>query len=350
MNKRKRFVTALCAFAVFCLFSACGETESPVSTETEVISETTPPETVSTPAAEPTPDKTPVLSDGAASDASLSGLFQIGADGTVYSALAEADGLTYLPDLLPEDVSYIAGFLRLDTGFYVSVKAGMLSLDPASIYYYPDEGEPHCISSDVHPGSLFCLSGGALFYRAYDDGSLWRLSAPDAEPEKVVDGDVWLVGADSGFIYYTRGGSVCRNDSTMSAEVPLFDDGGIIRLYAGDDGLCDLTYTADGAALEFRAPDSTLRSTRTLSASSDSILALNGVVYVPDGSSILAFSLSDGTEQSPIELPDTQSSVLLHSVSADALYYRAFNGESFRLYRIVPDGSAPEDLGESTEF
>lgn len=91
MNKRKRFVTALCAFAVFCLFSACGETESPVSTETEVISETTPPETVSTPAAEPTPDKTPVLSDGAASDASLSGLFQIGADGTVYSALAEAD-------------------------------------------------------------------------------------------------------------------------------------------------------------------------------------------------------------------------------------------------------------------
>lgn len=341
----KKNLAALLALALLFCLTACGagqaapaETSAPVAEETLV------------PTAEPEIDKTPVLSPGAATDASLSGQFQLGADGTVYTTLVRADGVTYLPDLLPADVGYIAGFLRADGGFYVAVKDGALSFDPAALYYYPDEGEGHLITDDFHPGAVFCLSGGALFFKTYEDPGLWRLAGPDAAPEKVLDGDVWLVGADSGFLYYTRDGGVCRNDSTMSAEVRLFDDEGVIRLYAGENGLCDLCYTADGVALEFRAPDSALRTRQEFSAGSDSLLCRGGRVYLAEERSILVFSLEDGAALDPIALPEAQSYVSLHCAADDALYYEAFDGEVFRLYRLPLDGGEPVDLGESLEF
>ncbi len=346
----KRIFSLFFAAALLLSLCACKDSSEDAQAEASPLPEAE----TETPAPDGTPGTgaEPVLSDGAEEDSRLSALFQTNGE-TVYTSLARAEGLTCLYDILPESVGSVSGFFLTDGGVYAAVKESYYSLEPAALYFFPADGsDPQLLADYVYPGGLFCLAGESLFYESYGEEYLWRLDTASGETECVLEQPVTLLGADGGFIYYAADGGVYRNDSTMAAEALLFEDNGVSRLFAGEDGICVLTYSETGSSMvETRQLDGSLRAQIVLDEYTDAILCRDGRIYAPQTAAraVLVFDL-DGNELDSIPLTELGEYCLFHFASEDALFYETTIDGKTQMYRLDLGTLETEALGETLVF
>lgn len=332
----KRLVSFLCAGVMLLGLCACGK-----AGEQETIS---PPA-----AAEPSvqPDTAPVLSPGAAEQSCLSGLFQTAGDGTVYTSLVRGEGVACLYDILPEDIGAVSGFFLTDDGIYAVISESYYSMEPAALYFFPsDSGGSRLLAENVFPGGLFCLAGDGLFYTNYDDSSIWRLDIPTGETRQVLDASVYFLGAQGGFIYYSRDGGLYRNDSLMASEVMLMEHSGIFGLLPEADCLC-LLVSDETSAVEIREPDGTLRSRVELEEYTDTILRRGDKIYVPltGAGAVLVLNL-EGNETERLSLPDGSGYHLFFYAGDSELFYETSDGDNTVIRALNPATGENRLLGE----
>lgn len=336
----KRLVSFLCAGVMLLGLCACGKTAEPEATPVPVSSNA---------AAESSarPGTAPVLSPGAAEQAYLSGFFQTTGDGTVYTSLARGEGVACLYDSLPEDIGAVGGFFLTDDGIYAVIKESSYSMEPAALYFFPsDGGESLLLAEDVFPSGLFCLAGDGLFYTSYADSAIWRLDIPTGETRQVLDASVYFLGAQGGFIYYTRDGGLYRNDSLMSSEVMLVESGGIFGFLPDADCLC-LLVSGETPAVEIREPDGTLRARVELEEYIDTILRHGDRVYVPltGAGTVLVLDLA-GNETARLPLPGGGGYYLFFYAGDSELFYETYDGERTVICAMNPDTGGNRILGE----
>ena len=346
----KRPLAILCALALLMTLAACGAgapeaAATPEPTETAAPTPSPTPE----PTPEPTPDRAPVLSPGAETESVLSAPFQTDAEGYLFTGTASGSGLNYLNPFLNGAEEYISSFLYADDGVYAAGKDGFYSMEPSSLRFYPGEGDAVLLTDDLSADGRFVLAGPYLFYRSYFDSDLIRIDLADNSSEIAAEGIGGLLAASEGFIYYSRADGVYRNDSTMTAEVKLFDTN-VSCLCADPAGLCDLTYTDDGstAVLEFREPDGALTARAALPELADNMYCRAGRVYVPQAGmgNIEVFDIAAHELLDPIVLTQRMYGyVIVQYVSDEAIYYETVIDGYFPVCRTPLAGGEAEIVG-----
>ena len=347
----RRIPAIICALALLVTLASCGAPEAPVETAVPTPAETAVPTSVPTPAPtpEPTPDRTPVLSSGAEKTSALSAPFLQDEEGYIYTGLCSGTGyLNYLNDILPGSKDYyISSFRFSDDGVYAACKDGYFSLEPSVLRLYPNGGSPIVIAGDLSADGKFVLAGNCVLYRRYTDDSLVRIDLNTGRSETSSESIGSFLAAADGFFYYSKADGVYRNDSTLTAEMKLFDTN-ISYLCVDETGMCDLTQEGSESILEFRALDGTLLARAQLPEPADNIYYHEGRVYVPQPGlwNIQVFDMATWEVLEPIVLTKrTYGYVVVQYVSGSAIYYEtAENGEPF-IYRTPLGGGEAEIVG-----
>jgi hypothetical protein len=336
-------VGLICLLFALC---ACGTdtAETPANTQAPIL------EAQATEAPE-TARPLPTLSPEAETSSALGTTWLATQDGTVYTFLAQTQEAVYLPDQLPEDVGYIYALLEGDDCLYLAAKDTYFSLDASRLYaYFPADGTVTELAHDAAAGCRFCRMGDRIFYETYDQG-IAVLNPATGTTQSVLPQAQRLLTADGGYLYYTKAdGGVYRNDSTGTTEVSILAQYDSYWFYSAQDGLCDITYRENGtlAVLEFRDMDGTLRSQRVLEEISSGLYAQDGILYVPQGKgqTIARFDIAQAQELDPLTLPEAQSDYYIQAVTADTLYYQAYDQGQPWLYALSLANGTVTALGE----
>ena len=298
-------------------------------------------------AAAETAAQAPVLSPGASSFSQRADRFGTAPDGTLITSLIRTDGISCVYDLLPEDIGYVASFIAAEDGIYAAVKEQYFTLDPAALWFFPYEGEPQLLADGISSDGTFVMTEDVIFYVDAEDGTLrtW----PGSDTASAPEGELRLLDADAGFIYYEKEDGVWRNDSTLGAEAFLFSPAsGCVRT---EDGLLyDLIWKAgaDGASIEKRDTAGKLLDTVVSGAAADHFLVSGGKLYIPAGTSVEIRSCDDGSLLSTVPLPESAGYCLLLCAADDAFYFESMIDGEFVLCRAA-DGTA-EVLGPELLF
>lgn len=344
----RRLFPIFCALALLFLCACSGQAGAPTLSDPAVpettASDTSVPEATPEPSSEP--DTAPILSPGAAKDSVLSAPFQTAEDGVVVTGVADGEELSAFSALWPEADGYISTLLLDGDSAYAAVKTSFYSLEPSRLYRFPADGEPELITDDLSADGRFCLAGDALIYRGYLQDGLWRYDLTDGSAELVLPESVSLLAAADGFLYYADDAGVYRNDSTLTAEVRLFD-GGVSSLFVCGDALCGLVLSGGSLpALEIREPDGTLRARIETPEPADNLYADGGRIYIPqpESAQILVYDL-DGQALDPIPLTVFDVFCVLWYADEGALYYETFGETGFILCRLPLDGGETAIVG-----
>jgi outer membrane protein assembly factor BamB len=337
---------ALGLFGLLFALCACGT----AAVETPAQNQAPVPEAQATDTPE-TARPLPTLSPGAETSSTLCTTLLASDDGTVYTFLAQTQEAVYLPDQLPEDIGYVYALLEGDDCLYLAAKDTYFSLDASRLYAYaPADGTVTELADDAAAGCRFCLVGERIFYETYDQG-IAALDPSTGTVQSTLPEAQRLLTADGGYLYYTKAdGGVYRNDSTGTAEVQILAQYDSYWFYSAQDGLCDISYQENGtlAVLEFRDMDGTLRSQRVLEEISSGLYAQDGILYVPQGQgqTIARFDIAQAQELTSLTLPEAQSDYYIQAVTADTLYYQAYDQGEPWLYALNLDDGTVTALGE----
>ena len=346
----KRFFAAIFAIALLLTLTACsGGDQAPEPAQTVPPAETSVPTPTPEPTPEPTPDRSPTLSEGAEKESVLSAPFGEDKEGYLFTGTASGSGLNHLNEFLNGAEEYISSFLFTDDGTFTAGKDGYYSLEASKLRFYPKQGETVILTDDLSADGRFVLMGRYLFFRSYLDSDLVRYDLSTGETEIASPGITGILAASDGFIYYGKADGTYRNDSTMNAEVRLFDTP-VSYLCVDKEGMCGLTYESEGsvAVLEFRGPDGTLGARAALPELADNMYVKNGRLYVPQAGmgDILVFDIAAQTVLDPIVLTQRQYAyVVVQYVSEEAIYYETVTDGYFPICRTPLTGGQAETVG-----
>lgn len=346
----KRILAILCALALFMALAACGGSgQAPEAAQTVPPADTPAPTATPEPTPEPTPDRSPTLSPGAEKESVLSAPFGEDAEGYLFTGTASGSGINYLNEFLPGAEEYISSFLFTDDGTFTAGKDGYYSLEASKLRFYPKQGETELLTDDLAADGRFVLAGDYVFFRSYLDSDLVRLELATGKTEIASTGITGILAASDGFIYYGKADGTYRNDSTMAAEVRLFDTP-VSYLCVDGAGLCGLTYEEEGsvAVLEFRELDGTPGARAALPELTDNMYAKNGRLYVPQAGmgDILVFDIAERSVLDPIVLTQRQYAyVVVQYVSDEAVYYETVTDGYFPICRTPLAGGQAETVG-----
>jgi hypothetical protein len=290
----------------------------------------------------------PTISPEAETLSACAGRIQFDDQGSVYTTVTRGEGLVYLPDLLPEDMTvYVYNLLVTQDTIYFAAKDEYFSLEPSSLYALDrQDGTITLLAQDASAGCNFCLVGERLFYESYDQ-DIRAISLTGGQTELVLPDALKLLDADSDYFYYVKAdGGIYRNDSTGTTEGQVLDSYRSYWFFAQADALCDLTYQENNtlAVLEFRAGDGTLRTQKVLNEASDGLYAQGNTLYVsqPQSHSIWVFDMSTGEQTGSIPLPEDINYCFIQAVADDALYFQTVT----ELWVISLNGDSCEYLGD----
>lgn len=297
------------------------------------------------PTAEPTPEPTPRPPFVPEGEAVLGGSFLRAADGTLYSTVLPLDGAVYVPmELLGGQYSYISTVLVEGETMYFAAKDNPMSDEPTALYALDmSSGETRLLAEDGARSTRIALADGVLLYNSAE--GLRALDPAAGEERAFLEGEISILDAFGGWIFYTRSGedTLFRNDASLSQETPLCPLSGNSSLSADADSLALLCAKEDGSAFVLRICDwygETLAETE-LGSESPILFACGQEIFLLYSSAgeMAVYDRLDGRELRRIPFAGELSHVNVYDVSDQGIFYQGVNSEdTYECWRMDLDG------------